>query len=445
MTIDSAWVEILKGLVPGAFSLEPPFVPECVFIDGMLLLMKAKHIRSWDQLIDFNFCRHIRKYMNMGATTVVVGFDVYYHVPTSKSITQVRTCRMKQWHRKASHKKKAEKHLLAQVNRAKAKAQVDFEESTNLPPLIPDNYEDCMSNRAFKIKVITKVVESLESMLDLPTGKRLVIDYQNYPVVSERFYRRGEVMEPVPGSRDGAKRPTIFRYMVQDVPDMGECDIKAWRWADMMGDCYAHSKDGDYIPISLIHFEKAVRRGCKPPKMAIVRGEYVSPTSRKEAGDKKNGRKNVEYVDVSKLYEGVRAFLLSRTVPACARQECSRRADVCMQALVVLIGLGGTDFSRTLPRLVPPPPPPRALQQQNCLLCFLSAFLQWQDWSEDPLEDHHRRSGSVLGARVEHRCRVRMWPGHHASRRRVPGEDPPLGLPEACDVQDDQTHFERGG
>lgn len=338
MTIDSTWVDILKKSVPDAFTLDPPFTPQCVFIDGMLSLMRASHVRTWDQLVELNFCRHIRKYMSMGATTVVLGFDVYAHVPMAKSITQ--------------------------ANRAKVRSSVDFTPGNDLPPNIPDNYEDCMVNRAFKVKVIAKVAENVERALDLPPGKRLVIDYEHYPVVSECKFQKG------------GNHPAVVKYLVEDVPEQGECDIKAWRWADMLGSTFAHSKDGDYIPIALVHHEKALRAGRVPPRMAILRGEYVTPRKPdakriKVPADqtklsslwKTQGaacvaataapravRKRNEYVDVGALYIGIIKIMATREVPESTRLDCLLRSRVYMQALVVLIGLGGTDFSRTAPR-----------------------------------------------------------------------------------------------
>lgn len=347
MTIDSTWVEILKKNHPSAFTLEPPFIPECVFIDGMLSLMRGKHIRSWDRLVDFNFCRHIRKYMDMGVTTVIVGFDVYAYVPMAKSITQ--------------------------ANRSKAKASVDFTQEMHLPPMIPDNYEDCMGNRTFKVKVIAKVVEEIEGTLNLPTGKRLIIDYQGYPVVTERFYKDSD--------KGKKQRPELHRYLIEDVPEMGECDIKAFRWADMLGDMFAHSKDGDYIPIALLHHERALRNGGKPPRIAVVRGEYVMPalasTKKKSVqsntldtifsrqvsvandggddddDDGKVAKKRLEYVNVAELYDCLHKFIRSQTIPADVQAQCSLRSRTYMQMMTILIGLGGTDFSRTLPRVGP--------------------------------------------------------------------------------------------
>ena len=55
MTIDSDWVEVMKGECPEAFTSAPPFAPKAAYIDGMPMLMAAGTTRRWDDLVKRNF------------------------------------------------------------------------------------------------------------------------------------------------------------------------------------------------------------------------------------------------------------------------------------------------------------------------------------------------------------------------------------------------------
>lgn len=91
MTIDSDWVQIMKGECPDSFTASPPFVPEAAYIDGMPLLMAAGTTRRWDDLVKRNFAGPVSRYFRMNAKTVILAFDDYKFVPEAKSITQVKS------------------------------------------------------------------------------------------------------------------------------------------------------------------------------------------------------------------------------------------------------------------------------------------------------------------------------------------------------------------
>lgn len=69
-----------------------------------------------------------RIFFSMGCGAVVLAFDDYERVPPSKAITQ--------------------------ANRSKKKAPYEFGEGQQLPPTIPCGYNDKLSNRIFKRRVI---------------------------------------------------------------------------------------------------------------------------------------------------------------------------------------------------------------------------------------------------------------------------------------------------
>lgn len=124
MTINSSWVEILKGEAPDAFAESPPFVGRVAYLDGMPLLMAAGTTRRWDDLVRFNFCSPVRRFFRMGTRTVVLAFDDYTHVPVAKSITQ--------------------------ANRSKKKVKIDFNERQQLETIMPVDYNERLSNRVYK-------------------------------------------------------------------------------------------------------------------------------------------------------------------------------------------------------------------------------------------------------------------------------------------------------
>ena len=91
MTIDSSWIACFKEEVPEAFVPRPPFAPTAVFCDGQIRLMPAaiEGVVSWEEYIQRQFERHIKRYFERGVSCVILAFDDYAHVPAAKSMTQV--------------------------------------------------------------------------------------------------------------------------------------------------------------------------------------------------------------------------------------------------------------------------------------------------------------------------------------------------------------------
>lgn len=357
MTIDSGWVRVFKEQVaPNAFCKACPFKPKVAYIDGMPLLMIAEaRVNEWSQFLSNNFVRTVVRYFRLGCEAVVLAFDDYDHVPKAKAITQ--------------------------ANRAKqAKEVYDFAEGSQLPATIPPKYNEKLTNRIFKRRVIDMICNCIMDHLShLPLQKedaklferKFVLDYSGCPI---------QFTCPADGSLNFDRKPTFLT----DLPPLGEADIKYLRWADFFqGDILAYSVDGDFIPIALIRHEMALASATLPVhKVALYRMQYNAPGSKKQqkpekqqlqlAGRKRKGdgkmvlattkpaegtsskgpRREYEYVDISALYAKLRSTLMD----SCPRAEVAlahERSAYFMRMLAVLIGLSGTDFSRNLPHLSP--------------------------------------------------------------------------------------------
>lgn len=328
MTISRDWVGVMKAECPNAFTKKPPFKPKVAFIDGMPLLMKSNTLSRWGELVQFNFGNPVRRFFNLGAKTVVLGFDVYSLVPMAKAITQ--------------------------ANRTKKAVKVDFNEMSELPPCIPVEYNDFMRNRTFKRRVIQLVVETLPDTLKLQAGQELIIDYESCPI---RF------------CLDPASHKIVQSFLV-DVPPLGECDVKYCRWFQMYGDGFAHSVDGDFIPIGLMDREaqnRLQRAGTSSLsyQVAIYRMEFgvkdgSGPGDAHAAGQKRDLRgdavthtqkrpRSMEYVNIPLLYDSL--FLAVHQMSGTSYQSSTSHDGRYMEMLACLIGLTGTDFTRHLPMI----------------------------------------------------------------------------------------------
>ena len=158
MTIDSGWVHVFKEVAPRAFQPTYPLPgsPHVAYIDGMPLLMVSEaSVQSWDDLLRVNFARHIVRYFKLGCHAVVLAFDDYEHVPKAKAITQ--------------------------SNRAKAKAVYEFGEGSQLPPCIPPKFNEKLSNRIFKRRVIDLICNRVSQHITLNPAEKharsFVVDY----------------------------------------------------------------------------------------------------------------------------------------------------------------------------------------------------------------------------------------------------------------------------
>jgi hypothetical protein len=99
MTINADFFKIIKEGCPNAFSEQAPSKPDIVFIDGQVKLMKAAHVDSWGLFFAIQFFKTIENCFALGASTVILRFDDYRHVPSSKNMTQVKRSEQKiVWH-----------------------------------------------------------------------------------------------------------------------------------------------------------------------------------------------------------------------------------------------------------------------------------------------------------------------------------------------------------
>ena len=166
MTIHADFVKILKNECPDAFTRTLPAqqAPDTVFIDGQVKLMKADEIKTWAVFLNVMFFKTLERCFNHGARVVVLGFDDYTYVPTSKTMTQVK--------------------------RNKQVPAMKFGEGDSLPAYMPDDWGAAMRNRTFKVKVIHKILlETRAWFLDKQRkdaawrARTLVLDFQRRPEV----------------------------------------------------------------------------------------------------------------------------------------------------------------------------------------------------------------------------------------------------------------------
>jgi hypothetical protein len=289
MTIDSGWVKILKRGAPAAFAAKLAAVPGTVFIDGQIKLMKGDHVKTWKQYVEMQFFHTIDRCFQTGAHTVVLGFDNYAHVPTAKNMTQ----------------RKRSQHV----------PPVEFASTDELPSVLPPYWDAAMRNRSFKAKVMTLVCNNVRRKY-AEHPRTVVIDF------------RGEV-EVL-----GAPRALPPLLTASPPARRGECDIKAFAYAQADAPLLICSTDGDFVPLSLLQIERALEAGLPAPRIFLYRIRVHVD----EVGEKRKAGREYEYVDVNALYEYVRADL-----------------GVARPALVLgaMIASTGCDFCMNLPQLGP--------------------------------------------------------------------------------------------
>lgn len=307
MTIDSSWIACFKEEAPQAFTSHPPFLPDAVFIDGQIRLMPAgiEGVVSWEEYIQRQFERHIAKYFSRGVSCVVLAFDDYSHVPSAKNMTQA----------------KRRKHV----------PSLDFHARDALPPCVPrgEDFTRCISNRAFKAKVIQLVVHRLTSNLQCGDGQCLVVDYCGPPV---RHFSRslGRAPEAIPG---------LDRRL-------GEADVKFVPYTELFPKLQVDSVDGDTLPIALLRMElgHGGRISVLRLQTRVKAGAEEKAKPAAKPADKPG--RVYEYVDASLLYE----VLVCLMIPQCmGGARLSTHDGHEMSMLACLIGLSGTDFTRGLP------------------------------------------------------------------------------------------------
>jgi len=287
-----------------AFTKHPPFKPDAVFIDGQIRLMPAsvEGVMSWEDYIQRQFERHISKYFHCGVSCVVLAFDDYAHVPSAKNMTQTK--------------------------RRRNLPSLEFNARDCLPPCVPtgENFTRCISNRAFKSKVIQLVIHRLTMNLACSEGQCLVVDYTGAPV---RHFSRasGREPEPIPGLEG----------------NLGEADVKFVPYTSFFPKLQVDSVDGDSLPIALLHMEKGFSGNISLLRLEtkLKGGGDSSPQAKR----RKTGRV-YEYVDVRALFE----CFVCMVAPQSSSGGCVvSHVGHEISMLVCLIGLSGTDFTRGIP------------------------------------------------------------------------------------------------
>ena len=333
MTINADFFKLLKEGCPQAFSEQTPARPDTVFIDGQVKLMKAAQVDSWGVFFAVQFFKTIENGFALGASTVVLGFDDYMHVPVSKTMTQLK--------------------------RAKQKIIFPFAQTSCLPSKMPEDWGGAMANRSFKIKVICKVLEATKVwfnkklQLDVAYKDRnLVLDYAGVPLLL-----RLETKDSAPNSvayfiteHDWTPKP--------DTVGRGECDIKAFVWMNVSSCLCIVSTDGDYLPLSLLQmcgkecevvlFRMTTQINCAAPAKRKLAGSQehscITAEAPQAAGSvmhmSTHRRRTYEYVRIAPIAAWIKTVLQSKAIDP-VRQFCA------------MVALCGCDFARNLPRLGP--------------------------------------------------------------------------------------------
>ena len=291
MTIDAGWIKLLKKGAPHAFTATAPFAPAVVFIDGQIKLMKSDAIRTWEGFLKCQFLATIEHAFGTGAKTVVLGFDDYQFVPVAKSMTQRK--------------------------RMSSVEAIEFNLGQELPPCIPDCWAAAIKNRAFKSQVVGFVLRNLRARYRDETARTLVLDYMGAPEVLGKAL----VLPGVFYDEAGDVRTDLRR---------GECDVKAWAWAEL-GPLQIQSIDGDFVPIGMLQLaQHTTHRVCLHRMRTRVRTATVT---------KENTKREYEFVDVRKLVTHVGGEL--------------RRSQDPVRDLAAMIAAVGCDFTMNLPYVGP--------------------------------------------------------------------------------------------
>jgi len=231
-----------------------------------------------------------RHFRDYGCKTVVLAFDDRRRVPRAKAITQLK--------RRAG----------VQI--------IEFTDLDTLPNDIPSIWKEAIMNQCFRNRVIELVCTNIPRLIDPPpSGCSLVIDW-----IDVREYRYSEASEPV---------ETILTKEVYGETPVGEADIKFAFWMRRLQcSMLIEATDGDYIPISL---------GLKVCN--IQAPVWILKSWKEERG--------YEYIDMENLY----AFLQHKFQRASQGRQCCQWWEI--KLFITLLGLSGTDFTRSLPLISP--------------------------------------------------------------------------------------------
>ena len=232
-----------------------------------------------------------RHFREYGCKTVVLAFDDRRHVPRAKAITQSK--------------------------RRSGVQVIDFTERDILPENIPAAWKESIMNQCFRNRVIELVCTNIPRLVDPPpSGCTLVVDWLD--VKEYRYSSDGsEPVETVGG-------PSVYGEV-----SVGEADIKFAFWMKRLRcPMLIEATDGDYIPISL---------GLKA--CGIEEPVWIMKSWKAETG--------YEYIDI----EGVYAFLQAKFQRAARGRQCCPLWEI--KLFITLLGLSGTDFTRSLPLISP--------------------------------------------------------------------------------------------
>ena len=313
MTIHADFFKIIKDGCGQAFSPAAPVRPDLVFIDGQVKLMKADSVTSWSVFFAVQFFRTIEAGYALGASTVVLGFDDYEHVPCCKAMTQAK--------------------------RAKQKVNYEFAQSSCLPSTLPEDWGGAMANRTFKVRVVCKVLEVTKAWFEHKLkhdaafhNRRLVLDYRGVPVV----LGTDSPVHAFVATQDWSTPPGLV--------GRGECDIKAFTWMPVSERLCIVSTDGDYLPLALL---QTARSSCQVYLHRMVtQTETAACRKRKSAAASAAGapagatRRAYEFVCIATIAGWIQGVFPSKTVSP-VTQFCA------------MVALCGCDFTRNLPRLGP--------------------------------------------------------------------------------------------
>lgn len=298
MTIDSSWAIALKQEIPEAFTEKAGFAPDAIFVDLQIKLMQPvlDTTETWDDYIFRVYESYIKRCLDK-VPTVIVAFDDYNHVPLAKAPTQQK--------------------------RRRNIPEIRFSDRDALPPVVPSKtqWPQCMANRTFKNRLIHLITHTLgkRALHGLSQNQTLIIDWTSPPLLF-----RGGALDAEP---------------LLSMPALGESDVKFVRYGDMFPKLQVDSIDGDCIPIALLKMERGFEgnfsiyhlqtRAELQSKKRTVDGDIVSKPKR-----------IYEHVNIRTLYQSI----MHRILP---RGGGLKGHGISM--LVALIGLSGTDFTRSLP------------------------------------------------------------------------------------------------
>lgn len=298
MTIDSSWAIALKQEIPEAFTEKAGFTPDAVFVDFQIRLMQPvlETTETWEDYIYRVYMSYIKRCLDKVAT-VIVAFDDYNHVPLAKAPTQQK--------------------------RRRNIPEIRFTDRDALPPVVPskDEWPRCMANRTFKNRLIHLITHTLgkRALHDLTPNQTLIIDWTSPPLLF-----RGGAADAEP---------------MTSLTALGESDVKFVRYGDMFPNLQVDSIDGDCVPIALLKMENGFQGNFSIYHLQT----RVEPPNRKRPADSETVSKPkrvYEHVNVRILYQTI----MRRVIP---RGSVYKGHGISM--LVALIGLSGTDFTRSLP------------------------------------------------------------------------------------------------